>query len=581
MSNISTFKQIIKILSFASIREKYNLFFLSLFVFFTSCSEVLSVYLIIPVYKTLIDKQRLSESLPWLSRNFKIYFTSPEKEQFFALFIFALIFIFSNFLRTYVTWHTGKQTGIIGANLFSQAYSKILSKPYESLSSENLSRYSSNFLTTNTYFVTSLKNIILLIGYGSTCFLIFLTLIFLNTKATIFAILFLVLPYYSLTKISKPLLSRVSRNIAFLHEDINRYIQEGFKSLKTIKHFNAQNYYTSMFYQQESKLREKIALGEFLESYARFLLEALGFTMIIALYASSVFLDQVNIPNVFFVTLIFASQKILPTIQQMYRIWSYIMQFSSSVNDLYKMFFEKNIYKNEFSFNKNKIILNEVFYSYQDKKNIQSNQNYKNDKKEFILENINLELDFPSSISITGNSGCGKTTLVDLLTGLLSPTKGNISLPKEFEFSKKIGYVPQEVPTINGTIINNICLGEIELSKDYEKIKKCLDIVQLTRTIEKFPYGLNTIIGEQANNLSGGQKQRLGIARALVRNPKILILDESTNALDSNSENIIIRNLLETYSNSLIIIITHNQILAKKCKFNLHFDNGDLRYTKN
>jgi hypothetical protein len=154
MSNISTYRQIIKILSFASLKEKYNLVFLSLFVFFTSCTEVLSVYLIIPVYKTLIDKQSLTESLPWLNKNFKIYFTSTEKEQFFALTIFALIFIFSNSLRTFVTWQAGKQTGAIGANLFSQAYSKILSKPYESLSKENLSRYSSNFLTTNTYFIT-------------------------------------------------------------------------------------------------------------------------------------------------------------------------------------------------------------------------------------------------------------------------------------------------------------------------------------------------------------------------------------------------------------------------------------------
>ena len=93
-----------------------------------------------------------------------ISFNSPQKEQFFALCLFAIIFIFSNSLRTFVTWQAGKQTGVVGASLFSQAYSKVLSKPYEFLSSDNLSRYSSNFLTTNTYFVTVLKNIILLMN---------------------------------------------------------------------------------------------------------------------------------------------------------------------------------------------------------------------------------------------------------------------------------------------------------------------------------------------------------------------------------------------------------------------------------
>ena len=356
MQNISTINQIKRILDFTTLKDKYNLIFLALFVFFTSCTEVLSVYLIIPSYKILIDKESLANAIPWLSKNLSISFNSPQKEQFFALCLFAIIFIFSNSLRTFVTWQAGKQTGVIGASLFSQAYSKVLSKPYEFLSSDNLSRYSSNFLTTNTYFVTVLKNIILLIGYGSTCLLLFLTLIILNTKATIFGILFLIVPYYILTKISKPLLTKVSKQIAFLHEDINRYIQEGFKSLKTIKHFQAQDYYTKMFYLQESKLREKIALGEFLEAYPRFLLEGLGLTMITCLYGSSVFINQINIPNVFFVTLIFASQKILPTIQQIYRIWSYIINFSSSVDDLYKCFYDKQKENKKFFFNSKKVI---------------------------------------------------------------------------------------------------------------------------------------------------------------------------------------------------------------------------------
>ena len=203
-------------------------------------------------------------------------------------------------------------------------------------------------------------------------------------------------------------------------------------------------------------------------------------------------------------------------------------------------------------------------------------------KNNFSLDKIYLELDFPASVSITGDSGCGKTTFVDLLSGLLSPTEGSISLPKELKIFKRIGYVPQEVPIINGSIINNICLGEKELNMDIEKIKNSLKIVNLFETIKKLPYGLETQLGEQAINLSGGQKQRLGIARAIVRDPKILILDESTNALDTINENIVIENILKEFSNSLILIITHNQKLANKCKFNLDFKkNGEIKYSNN
>ena len=583
MKKISTIGQILKMLSLISSKEKYGLIFLCLIIFFTSCSELLSVYLVVPVYKILIENQSLSETTPWLINNFNISFNSTQKEQFFALALFAVIFILSNSLRTLVFWQVGKQTARIGSILFSKAYSKVLSKPYELLSKDNLSRYSSNFLTTNTYFVTVLKNILLLINYFTTCSLLFLTLIILNTEATILAVLFLTIPYYTLTKITKPFLTKVSRQISLLHEVINRYIQEGFKSLKTIKHFKAQKYYTNIFYLHESKLREKVALGEFLESYPRFLIEVLGLMMVIVLFGSTTFIEQINISNIYFVTLIFASQKILPTIQQIYRIWSYIINYSSSVNDLYSYFYDNHKGNNKFVYESQKVIFNKVSFSYVDKKNTHNNFEFKKDmKNNFSLDKIYLELDFPASVSITGDSGCGKTTFVDLLSGLLSPTEGSISLPKELKIFKRIGYVPQEVPIINGSIINNICLGEKELNMDIEKIKNSLKIVNLFETIKKLPYGLETQLGEQAINLSGGQKQRLGIARAIVRDPKILILDESTNALDTINENIVIENILKEFSNSLILIITHNQKLANKCKFNLDFKkNGEIKYSNN
>lgn len=583
MKKISTIGQILKMLSLISSKEKYGLIFLCLIIFFTSCSELLSVYLVVPVYKILIENQSLSETTPWLINNFNISFNSTQKEQFFALALFAVIFILSNSLRTLVFWQVGKQTARIGSILFSKAYSKVLSKPYELLSKDNLSRYSSNFLTTNTYFVTVLKNILLLINYFTTCSLLFLTLIILNTEATILAVLFLTIPYYTLTKITKPFLTKVSRQISLLHEVINRYIQEGFKSLKTIKHFKAQKYYTNIFYLHESKLREKVALGEFLESYPRFLIEVLGLMMVIVLFGSTTFIEQINISNIYLVTLIFASQKILPTIQQIYRIWSYIINFSSSVEDLYNCFYENHKGNNKFVYESQKVIFNKVSFSYVDKKNTHNNFEFKKDmKNNFSLDKIYLELDFPASVSITGDSGCGKTTFVDLLSGLLSPTEGSISLPKELKIFKRIGYVPQEVPIINGSIINNICLGEKELNMDIEKIKNSLKIVNLFETIKKLPYGLETQLGEQAINLSGGQKQRLGIARAIVRDPKILILDESTNALDTINENIVIENILKEFSNSLILIITHNQKLANKCKFNLDFKkNGEIKYSNN
>ena len=572
MKEIKTLRKILKIFNLIPINQKLNFYFLCIFAFSSSILEVFSVYLVIPVYKVLIDNEKLSNVIPWIHSTLSLNFDSAKQEQIFALACFALIFTISNTLKTYITWQAGKQTGNIGAFLFSYSYSKVISQPYQSLSSDNLSRYSSNYLTTNSYFVAVLKNIVLFVGYLSTTIIIFFTLFFLNKTATTFGIIFLIVPYLLVTKITNPIGYKVSQQIAFLHEDINRYIQEGFKSLKTIIHFQAQKYYTNNFYKREIKLRQKIALGEFLETFPRFSLEGLGLIMITILYGSSIFINGVNISTEFIITLIFACQKILPCLQQIYRIWIYIINFSSSVDDLYKnIFFTEKIIP-KIKYKDNYISFKNVYFSYNKDKNYSRIKS-----KNYILENINLQLNFPGSISISGNSGCGKTTFVDLLTGLLSPDKGTILLPEELKNSKNIGYVPQEVTIINGTFLDNICLGNEDIKKNKDLIIKCLEIVELNKFIKNLHFGLETILGEQAMNLSGGQKQRLGIARALVTQPNLLVLDESTNALDGKSKKRILNNLLKTFSDSLIIFITHDRELIRNFQTNLEFDkNGKL-----
>ena len=576
MDNTSL-KKIFKILNFVPIKQKKNLLLLTLFSAFSSCLEVFSVYLVIPVYKIVVDNESLNEIVPWVNSIFDISFKTQSQEKFFVILFFAIFFIISNSLKTITAWSIGRQTGEIGAYLFGQAYSKILLKPYELLSTENLSKYASNFLTTNTFFVNVLKNILLLLSYFTTSLILIITLLILNPFATLFALLFLVIPYLIIIKLTKPLFYKNSKQISFQLEDINRYILEAFKSLKTIQHFQAQKYYTKIFYKQERKLREKVALTEFLEQFPRNLLESLGLTMLCILYGSSILVKGINVPIFFLIALIFSCQKLLPALQQIYRIYAYVLAYSFSINDLYDYFYKKQITKSNPKFIGRSIRFKNVFFRYS---NINLSQSLAiQDTSKFILKNINFEINFPASIAITGDSGCGKTTFVDLLTGLLSPSKGRIYLPEKFVNNKLIGYVPQEVQIINGSFLENLCLGNKQLLKDRDYLSKCLELTGLTKIINKYPSGLGTILGERAVNLSGGQKQRIGITRALLIKPKILVLDESTNALDDPSENQIIDNLISEFSNSLIIFVTHNKNIKNKCKYNIHFnEKGDMAF---
>ena len=141
-----------------------------------------------------------------------------------------------------------------------------------------------------------------------------------------------------------------------------------------------------------------------------------------------------------------------------------------------------------------------------------------------------------------GPSGAGKTTLAELILGLIQPDTGVIEIngvsPEDAiqKWPGSISYVPQNVFISSGTVKENICMGfDTELART-DSIWSCINSAQLSDVVLKLPNGIDTELGENGEKISGGERQRIGIARALYTNPKILVLDESTSSLDSQTE---------------------------------------------
>lgn len=180
-----------------------------------------------------------------------------------------------------------------------------------------------------------------------------------------------------------------------------------------------------------------------------------------------------------------------------------------------------------------------------------------------MLTNINLEINPGDFVAIVGPSGSGKSTLVDLILGVNKPDLGTVLIssksPEEAIriWPEKISYVPQTSSIIDGTFLENICLGYEKGHYSEEEITDALNKSRLRDFVNELPLGLETKTGEFGSRISGGQRQRLGIARAFISSPNLLILDEATSALDARVEQQIIDELLLLRGSTTLIVIAH------------------------
>ena len=179
-----------------------------------------------------------------------------------------------------------------------------------------------------------------------------------------------------------------------------------------------------------------------------------------------------------------------------------------------------------------------------------------------VLKNVNLEINPLSSIAIVGGSGAGKSTLLDLFLGLLKPTSGVVHYGdihhEELDIETlrgKVAYVSQDTTLLDGSLLYNLTITNPEVNET--EVKDVCRKAQLNDFINKLPEGLATEIGENGIKLSGGQRQRVALARALMTNPEILILDEATSQLDSETERFIQQAIKELHKKLTIIIVAH------------------------
>ncbi len=283
-------------------------------------------------------------------------------------------------------------------------------------------------------------------------------------------------------------------------------------------------------------------LREAILSLARILFLLLGIYLVLD--------KQISIGTLVFVVTL--SEKVFSSLSRVYRLYDRFAEGLEGVNRIASLLKTESSIKNTGTVKLNSV---EGLVSF---KNI--NFCYNNSEK--ILNNLNLEIPAGAITALVGPSGGGKTTIIRLIFRHFDPSSGVVTLDRHnlkdldlFNLRKFLSIVPQEVDIFDASVSENISYANRNASMD--EIEAAAKIANVDEFVKKFKDGYDTMVGERGIKLSGGQRQRLGIARAILANPKILIFDEATSNLDTESEKLIQDSIAKIAKNKTIIIIAH------------------------
>ena len=368
------------------------------------------------------------------------------------------------------------------------------------------------------------------------------------------------------------IINKRSEQIQESLSNLSTYVQETFSGIRLIQSFVREINFEKVFAQKSKEYKNKsIGLQFVLALFFPVIMTLIGLSIIITVYvgALEVFDGNLSIGNIA-EFLIYVYLLTWP-VTALGWITSIIQRASASqkrINEFLRESSDITSSENKRIILQGKIEFKNVFFKYSDTK-IQG------------MENISFTINPGDSLGIIGSTGSGKSTIANSILRLFDIDKGQILIDdtdikqlKISHFRKQIGYVPQDVFLFSDTIENNILFGTE--NKSFDLVKEAAENADLLRNINSFPEKFETKIGERGITLSGGQKQRVSIARAIIKEPKILILDDCLSAVDTKTENVILENMKKIMVNKTSIIISHRISSVKLAKKIIVIDSGKI-----
>ena len=573
------YTQYIKKVLFIVGENKTKLLLVFLLFLSTLFLELLGIGLVAPYISLLND--------PGQSQFFIEQFQLDlEKESLILLvsIIFAMIFILKSFLvilanKSLIEF--GYFNGVRIRLILLRSYQ---SMPYHSFLKRNSSEYI--YRIENLAGSFSQGSLIVLVRVFSEILIsisILFFLIWVNGYQILYAIIFFAVIVSSYLKFFRDKLIIFGKLSNENSTNMVQVISESMNGIKDIRLLKKEDYFLRSLERKANAFAMSKIKANIISLIPRYLLELILVLAVIGFIIVSVYTGY-DLENVLTLlsTLAVASLRLFPSLNQIVNGITKIRFSQNTVNVLYNDLKDlpQNINKSEEDYSKKEI---KKFKSLE-LKNISFAYSHSDNP---IINDISFKINSGEVVGLIGESGSGKTTLINIILGLLKPTRGNTivngvstkSLLKTLE--GQVAYLPQKAFLIDDTLEKNIALGEDEEFIDMVKLESAIEKACLKDVVENLPQKLKTNIGESGIRMSGGQQQRVALARAFYYSKSILVMDESTSAVDKVTEEGIIDEIEKIKGDTTVIIISHRLSSLKHCDCIYEIDKGKLREYRN
>ena len=554
-------------------RDRQLFLILTVLLLISSGSELISLGAIVMYMDVLSNPEKILNNSNFDGvRNFISIDTNNELVLSISLLL-VLIIGTSNLLRIFTIKFQNSLSATISTRISTQVYNNTIQQPFNFHIDRNTSELISSVMEdTRQLYINIIMPLILLISNSFLMVAILLGLTITNWQLSSIGFCSIGIVYLIIYKFKNSVLRQNSTVLVQSSRKQIEIVRESLGGIREVLIEKNQKFFQDKYLEADTEYRQATASNVFISTTPRYTIETIAVILVVCL---ALVLNEdgdfsQTIPLLS--AIVFASNRILPLLQQQFIAISKIQGARTSLTRIvwslnlpipnyYNLSRERLNFRKSLSFQN-------VWFRYKS-------------SSTWILKNLCFNIEANTTVALVGSSGSGKSTIADLILGLLQPQKGSILIDdrpligkKVIQWQNAIAHVPQSIFLVDGTVAENIAFGLSEDRIDFERVVEAAKLAKIDKFVRQLPQKYNSKVGERGSRLSGGQRQRIGIARALYKRASVIVFDEATSSLDSQTEREVMESINELSNKITIILIAHRLSTIKNSDRIIEINDG-------